>query len=427
MLIFLVAALAAPPDVFLISADTLRADRLGCYGYPLPTSPNLDALAAQSRVFDDALCEVPLTAPSFCSMFTAQFPRVTGTTRNGLRLPASIPTIAENFHAAGYYTFCVQSNWTLKTHLSGLNRGFEVYDDNFRKRRWGIIKSERDADEVTRIALELLAQREAEKPIFAWIHYSDPHAPYKYRRGFDPRQEVSREVVDSVEDDSWRRKRLRVSRRYDSEVRFMDHHIGVLLEALPKDALILFVADHGESLYEHDYLGHGRRIYQPEMHIPMMIRAPRATPGRSATPVRAIDVGPTLLALAGLPPLPAVAGYDVLDPMYPGDHARIIETYGGAVPHVWGAKALMADAPPLWQGVVHEGWKLILGDAPPQLYYLPDDPGELENRAQDERDRVRALTTFVREWDAGTRKATSDQVTLSDEDRRALENLGYME
>src|SRR5690606_32889264 len=97
MLVLLTAAALAAPDVFFISVDTLRADRLGCYGYALPTSPNLDALAERSLVFDDAVCEVPLTSPSFCSMMTSQFPRVTGTTRNGLRLPADIPTVAEHF------------------------------------------------------------------------------------------------------------------------------------------------------------------------------------------------------------------------------------------------------------------------------------------------------------------------------------------
>ena len=427
MLALMLAVCLAAPDVFFVSVDTLRADHLGCYGYPLPTSPHIDALADASLVFDGVVCEVPLTAPSFCSMLTSQFPRVTGTTRNGLRLPESVPTVAEQFQAAGYQTFCVQSNWTLKTDLSGLGRGFDVYEDRFHKRRWGIIKSERDADEVTRIARELLDKRTPDKPVFAWIHYSDPHAPYKYHREYDPRKKADREALAKLNEAAWERPRRRVAKRYGSEIRFTDHHIGELLEALPKDAVVLFVADHGESLYEHNYLGHGRRIYQTGIHVPLTIKAPGVDPGRSDAPIRGIDVGPTLLALAGIAAPPAMMGRNVLDPAFPLDRPRVIETYGGAVPKLWGAKALMADAPPQWQGVLYNGWKLILGASQAQLYYLPDDPLELTDKAAEEPEHVRKLTALVRQWDSATEKTSGDAVDLTDDDRRALDNLGYLE
>ena len=156
----------AAPNVVLLSVDTLRADRLGAYGYPLPTSPQLDAFAAAALLFEDAVCEVPLTGPSMGSMLSSRFPRMTGTTRNGLRMPSSVPLVQEQFQAAGYHTFCVQSNWTLKDKLSGLARGFDVYDDGFRKKRWGFMKAERDGDEVTRLALEYLESRPGDQPFF---------------------------------------------------------------------------------------------------------------------------------------------------------------------------------------------------------------------------------------------------------------------
>ncbi|HNT88169.1 MAG TPA: sulfatase-like hydrolase/transferase, partial [Candidatus Hydrogenedentes bacterium] len=142
------ALLGTAPNVVLLSVDTLRADFLGCYGCPYPTSPHVDRLAAESLVFDDAVCEVPLTAPSMSSMLASRYPRMIGMTRNGLRLPAGIQTVAQEFQNAGYFTFCVQSNWTLKTKLSHIDRGFDVYDDHFHQKRWGILKGERSADEV---------------------------------------------------------------------------------------------------------------------------------------------------------------------------------------------------------------------------------------------------------------------------------------
>jgi choline-sulfatase len=423
MFIVAMAALAAP-DVVFITVDTLRADHLGCYGYTLPTSPVIDALSRDSLVFDDAVCEVPLTMPSFGAMLTGQYPRATGTTRNGLRLPPDVPLVAEQFQRAGYYTFCVQSNWTVKARLSGIHRGFDVYDDHFRKRRWGIIKSERDADEVARLAIDLLQKRDPEKPLFAWIHFSDPHAPYKYRRRFDPRADASR---TSADDQDGGRRRKRVVRNYDSEIAFTDHYIGQVLDQLPEDAIVVFLSDHGESLYEHNYLGHGRRIYQTSMHIPLMIRAPGIAPSRSSIPVRGIDIGPTLLDLAGLPIPGSMRGIAILDPEFPAGRARVIETYGGAVPHIWGAKALMADKPPQLQGVLHEGWKLILNETSHELYHLVHDPMELQNRAAEEPARVAELEKMIRSWDSATTRVAGDEVELSDEDRRALDNLGYLE
>ncbi|MFP6615198.1 MAG: sulfatase-like hydrolase/transferase, partial [Candidatus Hydrogenedentota bacterium] len=160
----IVAAALSAPNVVIISVDTLRVDHLGMYGHPQNTSPNLDALALESLVFDDMLTEIPLTGPSFCSMMSSLYPRVTGATRNGLRLPDDVEAIAQIFQNANYETMCVTSNWTLKRKLSGLDRGFDNYEDDFHEKRWGFIKSERDGDEVTSIALSLLENRDTSKP-----------------------------------------------------------------------------------------------------------------------------------------------------------------------------------------------------------------------------------------------------------------------
>ncbi len=407
----------AAPNIVLLSVDTLRADRLGAYGYPLPTSPHLDAFAAEARLFEDAVCEIPLTNPSFGAMFSGRFPRMTGTTRNGLPMPAEAPLVAEQFRAAGYHTFCVQSNWTLKDKLSGLGRGFDIYDDAFTKKRWGFLKAERDGDDVTRLALEYLEKRPADKPFFAWIHYSDPHAPYKMHKGLNPAGK--RAIMQG------RKEKVRV--RYDSEVAFTDREISKVLAALPTDTIVVFVGDHGESLFEHDYLGHGRRVYHNNLHIPLMIRGAGIEAGRSAAPVRGIDVGPTLLGLAGLPKVEGMLGIDLLREEVPQDRHRVVETYGGAVLNLPGVKDAMAESGPSHQSVIHQGWKLILDGDTPELYYLPDDPGELKDRAASEPGKVEELNAFIQAWETAAPATGQATENLDADDRKALEALGYLE
>lgn len=414
--VLLAAAVGAPHVVFL-SVDTLRADHLGCYGYSLNTSPNIDRLAEQSLVFEDCVCDVPLTNPSFGAMFTSRFPRMTGAVRNGIPMPPDVPTVAEEFQKAGYQTFCVQSNWTLKRDLSGLDRGFAVYEDNFHKKRWGLLKSERYADEVTETALKLLSEVDPGRPFFCWIHYSDPHAPYRFHRGFNPHGKMRRKFS--------REARVRI--RYDSEVAFMDHHLGRLLDALPREnTYIVFVADHGESLFEHDYLGHGRRIYQPGVHIPFMVHGPGIEPGRTSLPAQGIDVGPTLLGLADLPAVPGMLGMNLLAEVVPSSRVRVLEAYGGAVPRVPGARAILAELPPVRQGAILDGWKLILNDREVELFCLARDPGELKNAAPAMPEWAAELRGVVEAWDAQTPRGDAEAATLKPEDVRALEAAGYL-
>ncbi|MCP4644687.1 MAG: sulfatase-like hydrolase/transferase, partial [bacterium] len=412
------AAAVAAPDVVFLSVDTLRADRLGCYGYELDTSPNLDAFAEEALVFEDCVCEVPLTSPSFGSMLSSRFPRMTGTMRNGLRMPRDVPLVAEAFREGGYQTFCVQSNWTLKADISGLDRGFDVYRDDFNKKRWGFFIPERYADDVTDIALKLLRRRDKDRPLFCWIHYSDPHEPYRFHKKYNPSNRNLKGLDKFTE--------TRVS--YDSEVAFTDHHIGRLLKAIPmEETVVLFVADHGESLHEHDYVGHGRKLYQPGLHIPLMIRAPGVDPGRSRAPARGIDIGPTLLALGDLSRMSGMLGTNLIGGAIPAERPRVIETYGGAVPRIPGAGAIMNDIPPMFQGVLLENWKLIVDGKKSELYDLDADPDELANVSDDHGERVTKLRTIVEAWDSITERRKSDEAELTDDDLEALESLGYVD
>lgn len=418
MLPVLITALLSAPNIVIVSMDTLRADHLGFYGHSHATSPTLDRLAESALVFDDMICEVPLTGPSFAAMMTSQHPRTTGVTRNGIQLPDNVSTVAEIFEGAGYETLCVTSNWTLKSRLLGLDRGFRTYDDGFKKKRWGILKSERDAKEVTELGLEALANRDKDRPLFAWFHYSDPHAPYKLRKGFKV----------SNEDDYPGDQGADIKVRYDSEIAYTDSFIEKLLAAVPKDnTYIIFVGDHGESLYEHDYLGHGRRIYQTGLKIPFMILGPEIEADRTHVPARGIDVGVTLLGLAGLEATSDMQGIDLLQADHATPRTRVVETYGGAVPNLPGAKALMADKDAQLQSVISGQWKLITDSERHELFDLGADPGELVNLADEHPERVEKLAAIIEEWSVATSSGESEDVALSDEDIAALEALGYIE
>jgi len=406
------------PNILLLSIDTLRADRLSCYGYEYPTTPHFDALAEQGLLFEDALCEVPLTGPSMGAMLSSQFPRMNGTGRNGLRLPDDVVLVTEMLRDAGYHTFCVQSNWTLKAHLSGIDRGFDIYDDDFHQKRWGIIKPEREGPDVTARALELLAEVPDDRPFFAWVHYSDPHAPYNFHREYN---HTGRRIF-------FMNRERKISIRYDTEVSFTDNEAGKVLAALPENTAVVFVSDHGESLFEHGYLGHGRRINQPSMRIPLIIRADGAEPGtRTDVPARGIDIGPTILGIAGLEKAPGMLGLDLLNDEMPRGRARVIETYGGAVPNIAVAETLMADADPIRQGVVLDGWKLVIGGRRVQLYHLEKDPYEKRNLSATHPEKVEELRGYIEEWDQAFHRAAFEQEELSEDDWQALESLGYLD
>jgi arylsulfatase A-like enzyme len=416
MSVLVLTALLSAPDIFFISVDTLRTDRLGCYGYTHDTTPHIDALAEKGLLFEDMVCEIPLTSPSMGAMMSSRIPRTTGAVRNGLPMPKAVPLVAERFQQAGYETVCVQSNWVLKGEMSGLSRGFEVYDDGFKKRRWGFMVAERRAPDVNKVALKQLAERDPDRPLFMWIHYSDPHAPYRWHRDHNPRNDR----LGSLS------KEEKFSARYDSEVAFTDAHIGALLEALPKEnAFVVFVADHGESLNEHGYMGHGRRIYQQMMSIPFIVTGPGIEAGRTNAPARGIDLGPTLLSLAGLDPWPGMAGLNVLAERPSDARSRPIETYAGAVLTGRGSEKSLGKSNPMRQGIIAEGWKIILEGDQAELFHLAEDPHEIDDLAEINPVRAEALRKMVEEWTAAHPQMDLTG-TLSDDDVDALKALGYL-
>ncbi len=299
-------------NVLLISVDTLRADRLGLYGYERPT-PVLDALAGQSYVFDSMFTTSSTTFPAHVSLLTGLYPK---DLRNGFFLSESATTLAEILEDVGYQTLAVVSALPLDSRF-GLDQGFARYESDFSRcggtssgDRWYAVHDyevfECDAAETTQRVLTKIDEVPPQGPFFIWVHYFDPHLPYTPPEGsYDP-ELVSRTefpfFLEATDDDLDSLNAL-----YDGEVRFVDQQIGVLLEELEsrglrENTIIAIVGDHGENLYQHDdFLGHSRVVYDTVMRIPGILHLPGRPGARVEGLTDITDVMPTVLGLLGIP------------------------------------------------------------------------------------------------------------------------------
>jgi len=328
-----------PRHLALITVDTLRADRLAAYGGSPGLTPNLDALARQSEVFVRAYAPSSFTLPSIGTIMTGRYPQELGIWKNESGVPASASTLASQLRARGWRTAAVVSNFVLR-ESSGLAAGFDLYDDALPQREAVRKWPERVAADTTAAALAVLdgCTPGADARCFLWVHYQDPHGPYTpsadRRRRF---LEAARAAPDArrslpVNDDEvpfggipayqfldGRRDVAFYRAGYDAEVQYVDEEVGRLLAGLAERGLanrtlVVFAADHGESLGESDYwFAHGELLTDPLVRVPLLIRDPRRSPRRREDLVSLVDLYPSLLArLAGAPPDPDLSGRDLL-------------------------------------------------------------------------------------------------------------------
>ncbi|HZM00764.1 MAG TPA: sulfatase, partial [Planctomycetota bacterium] len=413
------AAPARPPApaerVILITCDTLRADRLGCYGYDRPVSPNLDAFARQATLYESAWSSAPLTSPALSSLMTGLLPQELGVTDDNRQfMPASVETLAEAVSAAGLPTGAVVSNWVLRRPDPadgdvGLPQGFDEFDDRMTHREANRRKFfDRLAPETADAAIAWLEQRLAadEERFFLWVHFQDPHGPYTAPDEYV--QELARPPDDepplrlgssgkgfgqlpkyqALGDE----RRPSVYRdRYDAEIRYFDEHVGRLLQwlserGLTDDALIVVTADHGESLGEHDFwFCHGENVHREVVRVPLIVRFPRRAPGagpaagaRRSELVGHLDLFPTVLAALGLPPRP-LRGRSLLEPAAPP--GRVLSQGLGA-----------PGDPKEWHGLTDGRWHLVVqAGQPPRLYDLESDAKEQRDVAGEQAQRVAEL------------------------------------
>jgi len=458
-----VPAVERPPDILLLTIDTLRADHLSAWGYERETSPVLDALAAEGVRFEQAQAQWPKTAPSFASMFTATYPKDNGVVRRvGVKLDCKLRLLAEELHDLGYQTHAVVANGALGREYY-FDQGFDTYIESWKAEPegGGIATGARN---VTDLALARIEHLDRDKPVFLWVHYIDPHAPYRpegefrdrfqgdeyFRPGTPVRidRKVHRrfmggigrsQVVDGGDDLAF------YVARYDAEIRYADTEIGRLVEGL-RDAglwdrmLAVMTSDHGESLGEHRYFfGHGMLGFQTCLHVPLIVRYPSVLePGVDPHPVELLDLAPTILELAGakLDGGTWAQGHSLVP--------RLLEpgSSGGEIVHSEAGYAVDEK----WIRTVYDGrWKLV--HAPWRsdqrkiagegvrwiLYDLAQDPGELENLADAHPEEVERLSAELLSWAEADRfpverdpEGCVDDRSVDERTEQELRALGYL-
>jgi len=294
----------------LVTIDTLRADHLGMYGYPRNVSPFLDELASRSARFDNAYASSSHTMPSHASLFTSLFPAQHGTTKNGEALHDRVLTMAEVFRDQGYAT----AAFSTVNFLSPLGRGFDVFEPK---------RSFHPASELVDEAISWLEGLPPERPFFLWLHLFDVHQWYKEEL-LDPHQAELAQASSSlapqeliaywrehqgVDLQSWdgEEDQLLHMNRYDGQILFVDAQLRRLYELasarhLLDHGLWIVTADHGEGLGSHNFRGHGARIYDEQIRIPLLLHFPDGRyAGTVVRPlVRHVDVLPTLAELLGV-------------------------------------------------------------------------------------------------------------------------------
>lgn len=348
-------------NVLIFTIDTLRADHLGCYGSKDVKTPNIDGLAAQGVVFRNTVSAAPFTLPSHVSIMTGLIPPIHGVHDNGgFYLDKKVTTLAEKLKAEGMNTAAFVGAFPLDSRF-GLNQGFDLYDDHYptMDNISDIRMPERPGEEITALALKWL-QSQQNKRWFAWIHYYDPHFPYK------PPEPYKKDYAE---------------RPYAGEIAYVDEQVGKVLNflrdsGLQKRTLVVLTADHGESLGEHQEKTHGIYAYQGTMQVPLII-AP-ARPAVVSERVRLVDVAPTVLDLLGTSFTGKIQGHSLKHRMEKNpDHAPDDDSYFEAL-----TMYLNAGWAPL-RGFYSGEFKFI--DLPiPELYNVQADPQENKNLCSDE-------------------------------------------
>ena len=399
------------PNLLLVTLDTVRADHLGCYGDGQAVTPWLDRLAGEGIRFANASAAVPLTLPSHTSILSGLLPPHHGLRNNGIgALPAGTGTLAGLLAGQGYRTGAFVGAFVLDRRF-GLNQGFEVYDDEIpRDPRAGVsLEAERPGRDVVDRALAWLGREEA-RPFFLWVHLYDAHAPY-----LPPPEWAARHP----------------GRPYDAEISEVDEQVGRILAELERRGLtgqtvVAVAADHGESLGEHGELTHGLLLYEPTLHVPLLVSAPgRLKPRVVDAPVSLVDLAPTLAGLLGkslaAPKARPLDGRDLSRDLLDGGEPAAGEVYAESqYPAIFGWSPLTA--------LRRRDLKYISAPSP-ELYDLRQDPGETSNLMNQvparKAEPARGFASRLAELEAGA-VATPRSAAPDAETRARLASLGYV-
>ncbi len=396
-------ALEDRPNVLLVVVDTLRADALGAYGAPGNPSPEFDAWASRSVLYEQAIGQSPWTRPAFASLLTSTVPCTHQTFRKADSLPDSLETLPEQLQLHGYTTGAIVNNINV-TASWGFNQGFDTFEflrpaypfraseasfrlvmyqavrlisERFLARGKKVERYYRDGEEVTAAAQRWLT-RHGRSRWFLMVHYMDPHDPY-FPHPYDGTGYARVEHPHPAASEAPALKAL-----YEGEVTYWDEHFGGLLDwleaqGLAEDTVVVVTSDHGEEFFEHGGYWHGNRLYDEAIRLPLAIHVPGESPARVKDQVRMIDIAPTLADLAGAPHGPQWQGFSMRRGYalrQPRDRLALAEAeFEGFT----------------LRAVRDPEWKLIENQAGPpewprpetELYFLAQDPGEQTDLTDD--------------------------------------------
>lgn len=396
-------------NYIIVTVDTLRVDRIGCYGYKDVDTPTMDLFAKRGIKFENCISPTPLTLPSHSSIMTGTFPAFHGVRDNGgFLVPPELKTLAELFKENEYDTAAFVASYVLDSKW-GLNQGFDFYYDRFDLSQYKSISLgnvQRRGDEVIDQALPWLEDHKA-KPFFAWIHLYDPHTPY------DPPSPFKEQYPN---------------RPYVGEIAYTDSQLARLWQYLEEENLIentilIFASDHGESLGAHKENAHGFFIYQEAVHVPLIIVTPfESLFGQSrSTVVSLVDILPTMLEMASIP-VPSTAQGKSLQPLLFQDREdpeafAYSETYYPRLHYGWSELT----------SVQTGRYKLIVAPRL-ELYDLEIDPQESTNLLDTESHEARRLKDLIDVFTEETEKNALklDYNQMDEDSRQKLAALGYL-
>ncbi len=422
-------------NILFIDIDTLRADHLGCYGYRLPTSPHIDALAAQGVLFEKCYAPGIPTTPAHTTIYTGLHPLSHNIVCHGgsVDLDKKTPVLPELLQQAGYTTCAIDNLFDIKPWLA---RGYEYYINPSHKHRMRLLVS---CEEINHRAVPWLKAHSSE-PFFLYVHYWEPHTPYlppaRYRNfwlGGDP-CDPAVQTFDPIKKtpfwgmwaDTWFKKLGPITDAdyvvslYDGEINHVDEGVGELVSAvdelgLAENTLVIVSADHGESMYEHGVFFDHHGLYENTIRVPLVMRMPGEVPeGRRVSSfVQHLDFAPTLLKWAGAQVPDGMEGKD-FRPLAEGTDEVPFWDRVVCCENTWQSK---------W-AVRTDRHKFIIsrrpdpyGSTPRELYELAEDPAEERNVAEAQPELARELERWLEDWIAdGLRRSgrTQDPILAQD-------------
>ncbi|MCK5557109.1 MAG: sulfatase, partial [Candidatus Hydrogenedentes bacterium] len=440
--------IADGPNIVILLIDTLRADHLGCYGYDRNTSPEIDQLASEGVVFENAHAASSWTLPSTASMLTSLYPREHGAMSITHGISPMAVTLAERLRQAGYDTAAFSANYSMVT----VERGFDCGVDHFelfvkegsavsadvlnrtRKlaEKYGEIKAV-DAEELSSAALKWLDSREdTSRPVFMYLHYMDPHSPYEppppFDTVFDP------DYLGTIDGDSifraihmhefeaTERDKQHIVALYDGEIAYADSQIGDFLDALDKrelleDALVMITSDHGEELFDHESIGHGPTLYEEVIRVPLIMWQKRfERPGTTVDSyVSLVDIVPTVLNVCGIESSGTLRG----KPLLPLEDRVSSDTVWAEVDE---EKLFYAHK----RALIWNNWKMITSTRRHELYDIVADPRETNNLYRAKKELAKELLSRMDDFSQKLERRMAPVLKIDARKLRELESLGYV-